>query len=64
VNASEGPGLEIIKELLRKLDEVSTAGAKLRTTIAGQMSAAHRGAKPAKDDTAVVVARRGKTSGG
>ena len=60
MNVSDRPDLEIIKELLRKLDEASAAGAKLRTSIAGQMSPAQRSDRLAKDDTAVIAARGDK----
>ena len=60
MKAPDRPDLEIIKELLRKLDEARAAGGKLRTSIAGQMSAARRNDRLAKDDTAVIAARRDK----
>jgi hypothetical protein len=47
-----------VAEILRKLDEACQAASDLRTDIERQMGAAHARQQPAKDDTAVVTARK------
>jgi hypothetical protein len=46
-----------LREILRKLDEVSKAAVELRERVRREMTEHRAGEKPAADDTAVIRAR-------
>jgi hypothetical protein len=47
-----------VTEMLRRLEEACQAASELRAQLEREMGSAHAREKPAKDDTAVVNARK------